>query len=125
MRLSIDARSFQPQFSYKGFRYVELRSAWLHCGLQVTGLLAHADLEVASMLTSSDEYLERFDAAMRASLANNMHHVPTDTPMHEKNGWTGTRWVCVRSRRASTCAGCCASGSRIRWTVSGPTARCR
>lgn len=102
VRLSIDARSFEPQFSYKGFRYVELRS---HLGslqdLQVTGLLAHADLEVASMLTSSDEYLERFDAAMRASLANNMHHVPTDTPMHEKNGWTGDALTGLRAMTAS------------------------
>ncbi|WP_193107208.1 family 78 glycoside hydrolase catalytic domain [Brachybacterium sp. FME24] len=90
VHLEPTAPSFEPQFSYKGFRYVQLeaRRGSLE-DLSVTGLLAHADLAVASTLTSSDEYLERFDAAMRASLANNMHHVPTDTPMHEKNGWTG------------------------------------
>ncbi|MGO1924517.1 family 78 glycoside hydrolase catalytic domain [Brachybacterium tyrofermentans] len=90
VRLGRDSPTFEPQFSYKGFRYVELqaRLGTLE-DLEVTGLLAHADLSVASALSSSDEYLVRFDAAMRASLANNMHHVPTDTPMHEKNGWTG------------------------------------
>ncbi|WP_198684060.1 family 78 glycoside hydrolase catalytic domain [Brachybacterium sp. YJGR34] len=90
VRLEPAAPCFEPQFSYKGFRYVELeaRRGSLE-DLQVTGLLAHADLTTASTLSSSSEYLERFDGAMRASLANNMHHVPTDTPMHEKNGWTG------------------------------------
>src|SRR5699024_448454 len=72
------------------FRYVQLeaRTGSLR-DLRVTGVLAHADLSPAGSLTSSNEYLVRFDRAMRDSLANNMHHVPTDTPMHEKNGWTG------------------------------------
>ncbi|WP_422116709.1 family 78 glycoside hydrolase catalytic domain [Brachybacterium sp. UNK5269] len=84
------ARSFAPRHSYKGFRYVQLeRVRGSLSDLEVTGVLAHADLRPVSSLRCSDPYLERFDAAMRASLANNMHHVPTDTPMHEKNGWTG------------------------------------
>lgn len=84
------ARSFAPRHSYKGFRYVQLEpvSGDLDA-LRVTGILAHADLREVSTLTSSDPYLEQFDAAMRASLLNNMHHVPTDTPIQEKNGWTG------------------------------------
>ena len=85
------APRFEPQFSYRGFRYVQLET--LQSGglasLRVTGLHAHAELTPASTLTSSNRFLEQFDRAMRASLANNMHHVPTDTPMHEKNGWTG------------------------------------
>ena len=84
------ARAFEPQLSYKGFRYVQLEAVTGSLAdVRVTGLLAHADLAPASTLASSDPYLEQFDAAMRASLRNNMHHVPTDTPMHEKNGWTG------------------------------------
>lgn len=84
------ARSFEPQYSYKGFRYVQLEATSGNLeDLCVTGILAHADLAQASTLTAEDSYLEQFDAAMRASLLNNMHHVPTDTPMHEKNGWTG------------------------------------
>ena len=84
------ARSFAPRHSYKGFRYVQLEpvSGDL-AGLTVTGILAHADLREVSTLTSSEPYLGQFDQAMRASLLNNMHHVPTDTPIQEKNGWTG------------------------------------
>ncbi|MEE1651527.1 family 78 glycoside hydrolase catalytic domain [Brachybacterium sp. J144] len=84
------AESFEPQHSYKGFRYVQLEAvAGDLADVRVAGLLAHADLAPASTLTCSEPLVARFDAAMRASLANNMHHVPTDTPMHEKNGWTG------------------------------------
>ncbi|MBB5832362.1 family 78 glycoside hydrolase catalytic domain [Brachybacterium aquaticum] len=84
------ARSFAPRHSYKGFRYVEVEAAPGDLArLRVTGFLAHADLRAASTLTSADPYLQRFDAAMRASLLNNMHHVPTDSPSQEKNGWTG------------------------------------
>jgi len=84
------ARSFAPRHSYKGFRYVEIDAAPEDLArLSVTGVLAHADVPPASTLSSSDPHLERMDAAMRASLANNLHHVPTDTPSQEKNGWTG------------------------------------
>jgi alpha-L-rhamnosidase len=84
------ARSFAPRHSYKGFRYVEIEAPPEDLArLEVTGILAHADLLPASTLTSSDPLLERMDAAMRASLANNFHHVPTDSPSQEKNGWTG------------------------------------
>ncbi|MDN5685225.1 MAG: glycoside hydrolase family 78 protein [Brachybacterium sp.] len=102
VRLESAAPRFEPQFSYKGFRYVELEARRGSLDqLEVTGLLAHADLPVASTLTSSDPYLERFDQAMRASLANNMHHVPTDTPMHEKNGWTGDALTGLAAMTAS------------------------
>ena len=102
VRLERGAPCFEPQVSYKGFRYVELSSRLGSLDqLKVTGLLAHADLPVASTLTSSDPYLERFDQAMRASLANNMHHVPTDTPMHEKNGWTGDALTGLAAMTAS------------------------
>ena len=84
------ARAFEPQLSYKGFRYVQLEAVTGNLAeVEVTGILAHADLDPASTLACSDPYLEQFDTAMRASLRNNLHHVPTDTPMHEKNGWTG------------------------------------
>lgn len=84
------ARSFAPRHSYKGFRYVQLEPvAGDLSGIEVTGVLAWADLREVSTLESSEPYLEQFDAAMRASLRNNLHHVPTDSPSQEKNGWTG------------------------------------
>ena len=84
------ARTFAPRHSYRGFRYVEVEATQEDLArLEVTGILAHADVLPVSTLTSSDAHVEAMDAAMRASLANNLHHVPTDTPSQEKNGWTG------------------------------------
>ncbi len=84
------ARSFAPRHSYKGFRYVEIEaSPEEFARLEVTGILAHADVRPRSTLSSSEPLLEQMDQAMRASLANNLHHVPTDSPSQEKNGWTG------------------------------------
>src|SRR5262249_45270713 len=38
---------------------------------------------------------ERFDQAMRRTIRNNLHGIPTDTPMYEKNGWTGDTQVAL------------------------------
>src|SRR5690606_5704951 len=62
------ARSFAPRHSYKGFRYVELEASPGDLArVQVTGILAHADLRPASTLSSSDAHVEAMDRAMRAS----------------------------------------------------------
>src|ERR1051325_1794099 len=36
---------------------------------------------------------EWLDQAMRRTVLNNLHGIPTDTPMYEKNGWTGDAQV--------------------------------
>jgi alpha-L-rhamnosidase len=87
-------REWEPRFSYKGFRYV-----------QVTGLpgrpadgavvarVVGSDVEPISEFSCSDELFETFDAAMRRTIHNNLHGIPTDTPLYEKNGWTGDAQV--------------------------------
>ncbi|WP_449334069.1 family 78 glycoside hydrolase catalytic domain [Streptomyces flavalbus] len=82
--------SWEPSFSYKGFRYVQIS------GLpaapeprQITGRLIHTPLEEVSAFTCSEPFYEWLDQAMRRTVLNNMHGIPTDTPMYEKNGWTG------------------------------------
>ena len=85
-----DRESWEPSFSYKGFRYVEIS------GLpsapeprQVLGRLVHTRLTEASSFACSEPFYEWLDQAMRRTVLNNMHGIPTDTPMYEKNGWTG------------------------------------
>ncbi|MGP4013048.1 family 78 glycoside hydrolase catalytic domain [Streptomyces sp. 4N124] len=81
---------WEPKFSYKGFRYVEIH------GLpgrpspeQVLGRLVHTRVEEVSSFGCSEPFYEWLDGAMRRTLLNNLHGIPTDTPMYEKNGWTG------------------------------------
>ncbi|ASO21273.1 alpha-L-rhamnosidase [Actinoalloteichus hoggarensis] len=81
---------WEPRFSYKGFRYVEVT------GLpeppspeQVLGRLVHSAVPEAGRFGCSEPFYEQLDRAMRRTLLNNFHGLPTDTPMFEKNGWTG------------------------------------
>ncbi|MEN8652067.1 glycoside hydrolase family 78 protein [Streptomyces sp. 21So2-11] len=81
---------WEPKFSYKGFRYVEVS------GLprrpepaEVLGRVVHTKVEEVSDFHCSEPFYEQLDHAMRRTLLNNLHGIPTDTPMYEKNGWTG------------------------------------
>lgn len=81
---------WEPSFSYKGFRYVQIS------GLparptpdQVLGRVVHTRVEEVSSFACSEPFYEWLDGAMRRTVLNNLHGIPTDTPMYEKNGWTG------------------------------------
>ncbi|MFF4051713.1 family 78 glycoside hydrolase catalytic domain [Streptomyces chartreusis] len=83
--------SWEPAFSYKGFRYVQVSGLpeasdgeW-----RVLGRLVHTPLDEVSSFDCSEPFYEWLDRAMRRTVLNNMHGIPTDTPMYEKNGWTG------------------------------------
>ncbi|MBB5907694.1 family 78 glycoside hydrolase catalytic domain [Actinoalloteichus hymeniacidonis] len=84
------AQTWEPSFSYKGFRYVEVT------GLpaaprpeEVQGRLVHSAVGETGTFACSEPFYEQLDRAMRRTLLNNLHGIPTDTPMYEKNGWTG------------------------------------
>lgn len=87
---------WEPSFSYKGFRYVEVQglTSGQECGL--TMQVAHTDVADSARFSCDVEVFERYDAAMRRSLLSNLHGLPTDTPMYEKNGWTGDAQVAAR-----------------------------
>lgn len=81
---------WEPKFSYKGFRYVQIS------GLpakpkpsQVLGRVVHTRVAETGTFACSEPFYERLEAAMRRTVLNNLHGIPTDTPMYEKNGWTG------------------------------------
>ncbi|PPS90847.1 family 78 glycoside hydrolase catalytic domain [Streptomyces sp. MH60] len=85
---------WEPKFSYKGFRYVQIH------GLpqrpepkDVLGRLVHTRVDEVSDFRCSEPFYERLDTAMRRTIVNNLHGIPTDTPMFEKNGWTGDAQV--------------------------------
>ncbi|QYJ14959.1 Alpha-L-rhamnosidase [Rubrobacter xylanophilus DSM 9941] len=82
--------TWEPKFSYKGFRYVQVE------GLPepptrktLQGRLVHTAVESIGEFSSSNQLYNTFHRAMRRTILNNLHSIPTDTPMYEKNGWTG------------------------------------
>ncbi|MFC5958623.1 family 78 glycoside hydrolase catalytic domain [Streptomyces pratens] len=85
-----DEEIWEPSFSYKGFRYVQITGlpARPSAG-QVLGRLVHTPVEEVSSFACSEPFYEWLDGAMRRTVLNNLHGIPTDTPMYEKNGWTG------------------------------------
>jgi alpha-L-rhamnosidase len=81
---------WQARFSYKGFRYVEISGfTGEFTADQVTALDMHQDLKSRGSFSCANELVNRIHQASRRALLNNAHHVMTDTPTYEKNGWTG------------------------------------
>jgi len=88
---------YEPKFSYKGFEYIQidnypgtLKPEDVECYLIAT------DVGVDSVFeTSSAQINALHDMAVR-TMQNNMQGKPTDTPVYEKNGWTGDYNVSLR-----------------------------
>lgn len=80
---------FEPKFSYKGFKYIQVDGCKNLCTDDVVIYKTANDVEVISDFECSDEMLNRLHAVMRRTLLNNFQGKPTDTPVWEKNGWLG------------------------------------
>jgi alpha-L-rhamnosidase len=83
-----------PRFSYKGFRYVQVDGLPEGFDPETSLLTAeeiHTTVEetAESEWESSSELLNHIHRNCRRALLNNHHSIPTDTPVYEKNGWTG------------------------------------
>jgi alpha-L-rhamnosidase len=87
--------TWTPRFSYKGFQYVQISGpnrAPLPAGVSVslssirqirTGVVATSDLDIAQPTLASIHRNTRW------AIQSNLHGIITDTPVYEKNGWTG------------------------------------
>ena len=85
---------WEPRFSYKGFRHVQVS------GLpaapkpaDLVGRVVHSAVPDTGDFRCSVPFFELLERAMRRTIRNNLHGIPTDTPMYEKNGWTGDAQV--------------------------------
>ncbi|GAA1583316.1 hypothetical protein GCM10009804_44740 [Kribbella hippodromi] len=81
--------TWEPRFSYKGFRYVQIEGARADVQLRV----ANSDVRGITRFTSTQSAYEQYERAMRRTVLSNLHGIPTDTPFYEKNGWTGDAQV--------------------------------
>lgn len=82
--------SWEPSFSWKGFRYVQVTG--LPSPPAADTLLAkslHTSVASVGTFHSDDGLYNDIHDAVRRALLNNLYGVPTDTPVYEKNGWTG------------------------------------
>ena len=88
---------FVPQFTYHGFRYVEVE-----CDRPVemtkeniTGLFIHTDVPQVGKFQSSNQLLNKIWKATNQSYKGNLHSIPTDCPQREKNGWTADAHIAM------------------------------
>lgn len=80
--------TFEPRFTYHGFRYVEVTG--LNSKPTLTALVGKwvtTDPEQAGSFESSNERLNKVQDLIVRSYLNNLHSIPTDCPQREKMGW--------------------------------------
>ena len=81
---------WHPRFSYKGFRYVQVEGWPGKPSLDaVKAQVVHSDVAVTGRFDSGNDLLNWIHRAAVDTMLNNLYGIPTDTPMYEKNGWTG------------------------------------
>lgn len=81
---------FEPVFSYKGFRYVQVTGLTKEPTADDVNIYRIAnDVDVYSSFECSDKLINDLHALMRRTMLNNFQWKPTDTPVWEKNGWLG------------------------------------
>ena len=83
--------SWHSRFSWNGFRYVQV-DGWPGPAPSldaVTAQVIHSDVPTIGHFSSSNSLLNWIHAAAINTMLNNLYGIPTDTPMYEKNGWTG------------------------------------
>ena len=84
-----------PRFSYKGFQYVQVsapKGEPLPADVTVAVERIHqvrSDLRRTSTFESGNETLNRIHRNATWAVQSNLHGIITDTPVYEKNAWTG------------------------------------
>lgn len=82
---------FVPPFTYHGFRYVLVEGITEEQASRdlLTFVVFNTDIKKRSDFHCSDETINTlYNMAIHSDLSN-LHHIPTDCPSREKNGWTG------------------------------------
>ena len=94
-----DSISWQPKFTFHGFRYVELggfNPSYTPQKYWVTGIVQHSDFDMSGEFHSSHKKLNQLHSNIQWGLRGNFYDVPLDCPQRsERLGWTGDAQVFV------------------------------
>ncbi len=83
--------TFEPLFSYHGFRYVEVVGDY--DSVEVTALTVHTDLKSVASFTCDNEVINKIHKACVNSMLTCSQGAPVDCPQREQNEWTGDGMV--------------------------------
>ena len=91
--------SFEPSFTYHGFRYIEVSCTEKVEIIEVNGIAVHSDVEQTGTFICSNDVFNWIENAYLWTEKNNLHSVPTDCPQRdERMGWLND--MTVRSTAA-------------------------
>ncbi|MBL9138537.1 MAG: family 78 glycoside hydrolase catalytic domain [Verrucomicrobiales bacterium] len=91
--------TWQPSFTYHGFRYVELTGLTSRPDLDtITGLVLHNDTPLTGEFSCSDEVMTQFWRNTQWTQRANFVEIPTDCPQRdERLGWMGDAQIYART----------------------------
>jgi alpha-L-rhamnosidase len=78
---------WSPQFTYTGYRYLQIEGIPKGHLSSIESLVVRADLDVAGHFSCSDPNMESIHSLIRQALFSNTASVLTDCPTREKLGW--------------------------------------
>lgn len=82
--------NWSPKFTWRGFRYVEIRGLTNAPKLtDLTANLLRSDVVQAGQFESSNPLINRIHQTALWTYESNLMSVPLDCPIREKAGWTG------------------------------------
>jgi alpha-L-rhamnosidase len=89
--------TYEPRFTFHGFRYVELTGLKTKPGPDaVTGLVWHTEMTPTGTFACSDPLVNQLQSNIRWGQRGNFLEAPTDCPQRdERLGWTGDAQVFI------------------------------
>ncbi len=85
----VGEETWHSAFGYNGFRYARIFVTGEAEILRVQARCFHTDLADAGSFTIDHPAMNALQQALLRATRTNFHHIPTDCPHREKNGWTG------------------------------------
>ncbi len=93
-----ETETWEPRFTFHGFRHVEVTGLGTEDLLEVTGVVLHSDMAPTGTFRCSHEGLNQLQHNIAWGQKSNFLEVPTDCPQrNERLGWTGDAQVFVRT----------------------------
>jgi len=90
--------TWEPRFTFHGFRYVEVRAYKPVKRARITGIALYSDMAVTGHFACSNPLLNRLQQNITWSQKSNFIDIPTDCPQRdERLGWTGDAQVFART----------------------------
>ncbi len=86
--------TWEPRFTYHGFRYVEVTGLPFKPDLDLLqGVAVHTALDTAGTFECSNSLINQVHEAALWTEISNLHSIPTDCPARERCGWLGDAHV--------------------------------